>query len=274
MVQTRTVNLNRRLLGEFLKNPQTIKAFEDLSLNADDVSGVLTSIQSADIITLSLSDAFENQRVLSSDGEVQLTDGGPGGALTVGLSDTGVNTNTYGDASHLVQIAVNAKGRITLAQVHTLDSDNVTEGVANLFFTEARVRGALSGGDGIDYDAITGEIGVDATVATLTGTQTLENKMLAGMRASIRTAATSAAIAPTDTTILIDATAAGVALTLPAASANAGRVLSVKKIDSSANAGSVVAAGADLIDGAPSVSLTVQYQAVSLHCDGAAWWEL
>ena len=160
MVDTRPATLNRKLLGEFLKNPETIKAFENLSLNSEDLADVISGIQSAAVLVLSLSDLFENERVISSDGEVQLTDGGPGGNLTFGLSDTGVTADSYGSASQLVQVAINAKGRVTLAQSHALISDNVTEGATNLFFTNPRARAALSGGTGISYNSGTGQIAV------------------------------------------------------------------------------------------------------------------
>lgn len=158
MVDTRPVSLNRKLLSEFLPNPESIRAFENLSLNSADVADVVSAIENVSVLTLALSDSFGNERVVASDGEVELTDGGGGGNLTFGLSDTGVDADSYGDASHLVQIAVNGKGRITLAQAYALNSDNATEGATNLFFTQARARQSLSVGDGIDYDDATGII--------------------------------------------------------------------------------------------------------------------
>ncbi|EPR09762.1 hypothetical protein M527_06440 [Sphingobium indicum IP26] len=165
MVETRPATLNRKLLGEFLKNPETIKAFENLSFNSEDLAEVITGIQSAAVIVLSLSDLFENERVASTDGEVQLTDGGPGGTLTFGLSDTGVSAGVYGSASQTVQFSVNAKGRVTLAQAHTLVTTNVTEG-ANLYFTDARARAALSSGTGISYNSGTGQISIAGNAIT------------------------------------------------------------------------------------------------------------
>jgi hypothetical protein len=157
MVDTRPVSLNRKLLGEFLKNPESIRAFENLGLNSTDLADVVTAIENVSVLTLGLSDSFGNERVVTSDGEVQLTDGGAGGNLTFGLSNTGVSAGSYGDASHLVRLSVNEKGRITLAQAYALNSDNVTEG-SKLFFTTARARNALTNGAGITYDNITGVI--------------------------------------------------------------------------------------------------------------------
>lgn len=158
MVATRPASLSRKLLGEFLKNPETIKAFENLDLNSADLADVVSAIEAVSVLTLGLSDQFENSRVVSSDGEVQLTDGGAGGTLTFGLSDTGVDDGAYGGPAKTLQVAVNAKGRLSLVQAHDLVSDNVAEGAANLYFTDARARNALSDGAGITYTPGTGEI--------------------------------------------------------------------------------------------------------------------
>lgn len=165
--------LSRKLLGEFLSNPETIRAFENLGMNSDDMATQIEGIRNAAILTLDLSPLFENQRVVSSDGEVEFTDGGAGSTLTIGLSDTGIVADSYGDASHIVAFAVNAKGRITGVQVHALNSDNVAEGSAHRYFTTSRAREALSAGLGIDYDSGSGEIKVSPAGAfdVPTGTQ-------------------------------------------------------------------------------------------------------
>lgn len=69
-----------------------------------------------------------------------------------------------------------------------------------------------------------------------------------------------------------DATGGAFAVTLPAASAAAGKTLEVKKIDSSANAVTVTRAGSDTIDGATTYALSAQYQSVTLVSDGSASW--
>lgn len=75
-----------------------------------------------------------------------------------------------------------------------------------------------------------------------------------------------------DTTILVNAAGGVVTLSLPTAVGIAGKVFNFKKIDSSANVVSISASGAELIDGAGSMNLTVQYEAVILRGDGANWW--
>jgi hypothetical protein len=60
-------------------------------------------------------------------------------------------------------------------------------------------------------------------------------------------------------------------ITLPAASANTGRRIVIKKLDSGSGAAVVTRAGADTIEGLTSVSLTRQYDWITLNCDGTTW---
>jgi hypothetical protein len=60
-------------------------------------------------------------------------------------------------------------------------------------------------------------------------------------------------------------------ITLPAASSNTGRVITIKKSDSGSGAAVVTRAGADTIEGSTSISLTRQYDWLSLNCDGSTW---
>jgi len=80
--------------------------------------------------------------------------------------------------------------------------------------------------------------------------------------------------AVTDTFILADDDTAEdvVAITLPAAAtAGSGCRISVKKIGDTANV-TVAGAGDETIDGG-SVTLTTQYDAVRLVCNGSAWFK-
>jgi len=49
------------------------------------------------------------------------------------------------------------------------DTDDVTEGTSNLYFTDTRARGALSGGTGISYTSGTGEIAINLQGGTAIG---------------------------------------------------------------------------------------------------------
>lgn len=78
--------------------------------------------------------------------------------------------------------------------------------------------------------------------------------------------------------ILVDATAAPITLTLPAANSGVvggvlfGPILYIKKIDVSANAVTISRAGADTIEGANTMSLAAQWDKVVLAADGVSLW--
>lgn len=71
--------------------------------------------------------------------------------------------------------------------------------------------------------------------------------------------------------VLADATSGAFTVTLPASSA--GRSVTVKKVDSSSNAVTVTP-GSGTIDGAASLSLTVQYASRDFLCDGTNWLQV
>lgn len=88
--------------------------------------------------------------------------------------------------------------------------------------------------------------------------------------------ATSGSTTPAAATglVLADATAGNVTVNLPPAASNADRVLHVKRIDATANTVTIDGDGAETIDGATTASLAVQYESVTLGCDGTEWWIL
>lgn len=65
----------------------------------------------------------------------------------------------------------------TVSSLSNHDTDDLAEGT-NLYYTDSRARGAVSGGTGLDYNSTTGVFDIDSTVTTNTGTQTLENKTI------------------------------------------------------------------------------------------------
>ena len=75
-------------------------------------------------------------------------------------------------------------------------------------------------------------------------------------------------------TVLVDATSGNLTITLPAAADADERRYYIKKIDASGNTVTVEGNGAETIDDAANYVLTVQYQSVTVHCDGTEWWIL
>ncbi len=90
----------------------------------------------------------------------------------------------------------------------------------------------------------------------------------------ITTKSVNYAITDTDAiyTLLMDASGAPRTVTLPVAANNIGRVINVKKIDSSANPVTAVGNGTDLIDGGATAAITPQWQSLTFHCDGSNWY--
>lgn len=173
----RTVNLNRNEISAFAKAPKTIRGIESLSTNQDDIAVTVNTILGAPVLAFSTTDAFTSDRALIGSTDIMLSDGGPKGNLVVSLTPSGVSASTYGNATHVVGLAIDAKGRVTLAAQYALNTSNITEG-ANLYFTTDRARQSLTSGTGVNYSPISGVIAIDTTVATLTGMQTLTNKTI------------------------------------------------------------------------------------------------
>lgn len=76
----------------------------------------------------------------------------------------------------------------------------------------------------------------------------------------------------TDYTILVDASAGDVTITLPAAASNDEKEYNVKKIDSSSNTVTIDGNASETIDGNLTLSTTVQYTSITVQCDGTEWW--
>lgn len=156
--------LRRDVIAEFIKSPAGVRNYEAIQ---GDTTNIYAAITGAPFLTLDDDPNLGSERVFTPiAGELLGTDGGVGGGYTLGLANTAVIAGDYGDASHLVKITVDQKGRVTGLQSFVLNSDNMTEGATNLFFTNARARSALSGGTGINYNSGTGNIALANTAVT------------------------------------------------------------------------------------------------------------
>jgi hypothetical protein len=69
--------------------------------------------------------------------------------LTISLDATGVTAGTYGNDSNFPYFTVDSQGQLSFAGTINLNTDNITEGDNNIFFTDQRVMSALDsvGGD-------------------------------------------------------------------------------------------------------------------------------
>jgi len=71
--------------------------------------------------------------------------------------------NGNGLPSGVAQFTGNVLGTVSSLTNHS--TNGLTEGTNNLYYTNARVRGAVSGGTGMSYSAVTGEFSIGQTVA-------------------------------------------------------------------------------------------------------------
>lgn len=119
-----------------------------------------TGVTNATVITSdSQTNAFPNSLVLTPvPGElVRLLSTN---VFSLGLADAGTE-GTSGSATETVAVTRDAKGRVLSVDVFTLNTDNITEGADNLFFTEDRARASVSASDGVDYDEPSGNFTLD-----------------------------------------------------------------------------------------------------------------
>ena len=78
--------------------------------------------------------------------------------------------------------------------------------------------------------------------------------------------------AGTDSTILVNAAAGAITITLPAAAAKANYFYRIKKIDSSVNTVTVKPNGSETIDGSTTMVIAFQYSCMDLVSNGSNWY--
>jgi hypothetical protein len=169
MDDLRTNNLPREVIADFIKSPRGVRSYEDLQ---GDTTNLYQAVASASFLTLTTEPTLGAERLLALSPDLDGDDGGANGTYTLGLADTTVVPGNYGGAPNLITITVDAKGRVTdLANV-PIDTDDVPEGSTNLYYTNARARGAISAGAGITYTSGTGVVKVTSagTYGAPTGT--------------------------------------------------------------------------------------------------------
>jgi hypothetical protein len=73
-------------------------------------------------------------------------------------------------------------------------------------------------------------------------------------------------------TLLCNNTAGAITVTLPAVASSAGRVYHIKKISGASNDVVIDGSSSETIDGEATSTLDTQYEAVTVVCDGTAWY--
>jgi hypothetical protein len=165
------------------------------------------------------------------------------------LVATTVTAASYGNASTVATFTVDAYGRLTAAA-------NASIAISN---TQVSGLGTIST--------------QNANNVTITG-GSISNVSLSNVsiNTSIVTKSANYTAAAADDTILANASTGVVTITLPTAVGVAGKVYTVKKIDSSANAVTVATTSSQTIDGVTTYSLANQYGGVNVQSDGSNWY--
>lgn len=127
-------------------------------------------------------------------------------------------------------------------------------------------------GDAAGCVVYTGTGGTIVKTATFNDDQSTDHWGALGTPIVTKTAAFTATMA--NSTLLGDATTAAFSFTLPTASTAIYKTFTFKKIDASANAVTIQASGAELIDGANTAPILSQYAAINVQSDGTSWWIL
>jgi hypothetical protein len=187
-----TVNKNFRVKNGLVVegSSATVGGFDILTKKTDDQNYII------DLIGGTATSANEANKVVKRDGSgnfsagtitANLTGNVTGTVSDISNHDTGdlaEGTNLYYTAARAkeeaanllvnatktnIQISKDGSNNLTITAengVADSDTDDLAEGISNLYFTDTRARQAVSGGTGISYDNSTGVISVDNTIAT------------------------------------------------------------------------------------------------------------
>jgi hypothetical protein len=170
------------------------------------------------------------------------------GSFNIGLGSLSGDNLTTGDQNIIIGYNIDAQSATATGQ---LSIQNIIFGTGN----SATGTSISTGNIGIRKAAPVSALDVEGSFG-----------------AKIQTVSTNTTLDGTHFTVLVDATAAGRTITLPAASTCTNRIYNIKKIDASVNTVTIDGNASETIDGATTRVISTQYAVVTIQCDGSAWY--
>jgi len=212
------------------------------------------------------------------EGVLPVVNGGTGGANVVNSVVAGSNVSVDNtDPKNPVVSSTSAVDSVNgQTGVVALDQDDVLDGITNKQYSATEQTKLAGIEDGAEVNTINAGDNVSLLVndanylAVGDDVSDLNNDAgyLTNNRA-IRAVSANTTALQTDFTILVDATAGDVTITLPAA--QTGLVLNCKKTDISSNAMIIDADGAETIDGELTQQTITQNATLTVQSDGSNW---
>lgn len=216
--------------------------------------------------TINVGDGFDANITADADHEVALRDGTSAQQLSV--------YNTYTDSSNYERLGIYATGskyviKSQWAGTGSNRSVEIDGSQVNLKY-QGLTRLRTGSSSLITFVAMTPS--TDGAVNS--GIDTLRWNALytKGVNTNLVTATGTTYVTDAQShTVLCDCSSNAITVTLPAA--DVGRVIVIKKIDSTANTVTINPEdGAETIDGAASATISSQYDSLTLQYDGGDWW--
>jgi hypothetical protein len=205
--------------------------------------------------------------------------------VTVDLTVTSVTAGSYGSSTAVGTFTVDANGRLTAASNTNIDGSSISNNTitfsANAGSDQSVQLGQtleISGGAAtnttmsatniatidVKYDNQTIGLSSDQLIVKDAGVTEVKRQR------TVDSSFSNGEVISSDIN-LVNANAGSILLNLPAPPVSAGRLLYIKKTDSSSNTVTIDQNSSETIDGGTQYLLYNQYEAVTLICDGTNW---